>query len=73
MKNTVKRDGQSAFLAGLTVGENPHPEDSEAHWQWMAGWADEGMKKVRTRLANTRQSRAPAASAPGDVGREVGP
>jgi hypothetical protein len=46
------QDGQLAFLAGIVVGRNPHHEDTEAHWQWMAGWADQGMKRIKAKMAN---------------------
>lgn len=57
------QDGQLAFISGIAVGRNPHNADSEEHWQWMAGWADEGMKRAKARLAN-RSTRTPAASLP---------
>jgi hypothetical protein len=52
------QDGQLSFLAGIVVGKNPHPEDSEAHWQWMAGWADQGMKRIKTKTANNEHTEA---------------
>lgn len=39
--------GCEAFRAGVKVGDNPHNEDTEDHWRWMAGWAEAGMKARR--------------------------
>ena len=49
---TPFRDGQLAFLAGIVIGRNPHHEDSKAHWQWMAGWVDQGMKRIKAKMTN---------------------
>ncbi len=44
-------DGQLSFIAGLQIDRNPHRDDSEEHWQWIAGWVDKGMKRFNVKFA----------------------
>lgn len=32
--------GALARKKGVVVGNNPHDEHSEEHWEWMRGWLD---------------------------------
>jgi hypothetical protein len=44
--------GCEAFRAGVKVGDNPHDETTEAHWQWMAGWVKAGEQALKAKMAN---------------------
>ena len=32
------QSGRQAGRDGVKVGDNPYHEDSNEHWEWMAGW-----------------------------------
>ena len=51
--------GCRAFRAGVVVGDNPHDETTEAHWEWMRGWVDAGLIALNRKSHNA----APACSA----------
>lgn len=44
--------GFEAFRAGVVVGDNPHDETTDAHWQWMSGWAEAGKAALKAKMAN---------------------
>jgi len=38
--------GYAAHMQGLKVGQNPYrDENSEVHWNWMAGWTKAGLDR----------------------------
>ena len=53
--SAVYVEGVIAFESGVVVGDNPYPEHSEDHWHWMGGWADAGIKKIKSKMQNTRR------------------
>lgn len=46
-------DGRKAYMRQVKVGDNPHAEDTDEHWDWLRGWADEGMASRRHLLPNS--------------------
>ena len=39
--------GYLAYGAKVVVGDNPYAEETNEHWEWMAGWAAAGMEKLK--------------------------
>ena len=37
-KSIAFTEGWDAAKAGVTVGDNPHGESVNGHWNWMNGW-----------------------------------
>lgn len=46
---TAIEEGRRAWSGGLKVGQNPYPENSGKHWQWMQGWTEAGLADLRKR------------------------
>ena len=40
-------EGEIAAAADVVVGDNPYPEESEAHFQWLQGWSRQKIKQAR--------------------------
>ena len=54
--NTPTDEGREAAMEGKLYCENPYPETMEAHWQWLAGWAEQKERQMPEppRMANHR-------------------
>lgn len=46
-------EGGRAYANGTKVGDNPHGEYEEKHWQWMQGWLDAAMAAKRKKVAKS--------------------
>ena len=33
--------------SGVKVGDNPFPEESEEHWEWLHGWTAYQMNQIK--------------------------
>ncbi len=64
----ARMEGAAAAIAGRKLDANTYHEDDDLHWQWLAGWTDARMARMKS--PNGEASESPGSnSAAGADGR----
>jgi hypothetical protein len=45
----ARKAGALAALEGRRMWENPHPEESDAHFEWLSAWTDARLAAIKLR------------------------
>lgn len=44
----ARMEGAIAAVAGCNLAANNYHEDDELHWEWLAGWTDARMARMKS-------------------------
>ena len=44
----ARMEGAAAAIAGRKLDANTYHEDDELHWQWLAGWTDARLARMKS-------------------------